>query len=47
LIFWPGSVTYWLDKGPEVDPSEVEINVPLPTLPPVLDPSLFKKGQFK
>jgi hypothetical protein len=20
LIFWPGSVTYWLDKGPKVDP---------------------------
>ena len=42
LIFWPGSVTYWLDKGPKVDPSKVEINVPMPTLPPALDPSQFK-----
>ena len=42
LIFWPGSVTYWLDKGPTVDPAKVEINVPMPALPPALDPSQFK-----
>jgi len=42
LIFWPGSVTYWIDKGTGVDPSKVEINVPLPALPPALDPSQFK-----
>ena len=42
LIFWPASVTYWLDKGPTVDPAKVEINVPMPALPPALDPSQFK-----
>src|SRR5262249_35507803 len=33
VIFWPGSVTYWIDKGTEVDPSKVKIEVPLPDLP--------------
>jgi len=42
LIFWPGSVTYWIEKGPNVDPSKIEINVPMPSLPPALDPSQFK-----
>jgi tripartite ATP-independent transporter DctM subunit len=35
LIFWPESVTYWLDKGTGVDPSKIEIDVPLPQLPPL------------
>ena len=30
LIFWPGSVTYWLDKGPTVDPSQIHIDIPPP-----------------
>jgi tripartite ATP-independent transporter DctM subunit len=30
LIFWPGSVTYWLDKGPTMDPSKVDIQIDLP-----------------
>jgi TRAP-type mannitol/chloroaromatic compound transport system permease large subunit len=30
VIFWPESVTYWLDKGTGVDPSTVRIEVPLP-----------------
>ena len=37
LIFWPESVTYWLDKGTGVDPSKIEIDVPLPQMPPPLD----------
>jgi len=28
VIFWPGSVTYWLDKGTGVDPASVDLNVP-------------------
>ena len=37
LIFWPGSVTYWLDKGTGVDPSKVQIEIPLPEMPPPID----------
>ncbi len=37
LIFWPESVTYWLDKGTGVDPSKVDIDVPLPQMPPPVD----------
>lgn len=32
VIFWPTSVTYWLDDGPKIDPSKVEIKIDLPTL---------------
>jgi tripartite ATP-independent transporter DctM subunit len=32
VIFWPESVTYWLDSGPKVDPSSIEIKIDLPTL---------------
>jgi tripartite ATP-independent transporter DctM subunit len=32
VIFWPQSVTYWLDSGPKIDPSKVEIKIDLPTL---------------
>jgi tripartite ATP-independent transporter DctM subunit len=34
LIFWPGSVTYWLDRGPKVDPSTIKIEIPQIDLPP-------------
>jgi tripartite ATP-independent transporter DctM subunit len=34
LIFWPQSVTYWIDRGGKVDPSKVQIELPLPDLPP-------------
>jgi tripartite ATP-independent transporter DctM subunit len=37
LIFWPGSVTYWLDKGPKVDPSKIKIEIELPEMPPMPD----------
>ena len=38
VIFWPESVTYWLDSGPKVDPNSVRIEVPLDDLaPPTLN----------
>jgi len=35
LIFWPGSVTYWLDKKPTVDPSTIKLDLPQLDLPPL------------
>jgi len=36
LIAWPQSVTYWLDKGPKMDPSKVKIDIPvMQELPPL------------
>jgi tripartite ATP-independent transporter DctM subunit len=32
VIFWPQSVTYWLDRGTGVDPSTVRIEVPMPDM---------------
>jgi tripartite ATP-independent transporter DctM subunit len=32
VIFWPQSVTYWLDSGPKIDPSKIEIKIDLPGL---------------
>lgn len=32
VIFWPESVTYWIESGPKVDPSTIEIKIDLPTL---------------
>ena len=32
VIFWPESVTYWLDKGPAVDLNTIEIKIDMPTL---------------
>ena len=37
LIFWPQSVTYWISRGPAVDPSKVKIEIQLPEPPPPLD----------
>jgi hypothetical protein len=28
VIFWPQSVTYWLEKGPRIDPNSIKIEVP-------------------
>ena len=28
VIFWPESVTYWLDKAPEVDLNSIKIEIP-------------------
>jgi tripartite ATP-independent transporter DctM subunit len=37
VIFWPGSVTYWLSRATGVDPSKVNIEIQQPDLPPPLD----------
>ncbi|MBN9082163.1 MAG: C4-dicarboxylate ABC transporter [Rhizobiales bacterium 62-17] len=29
VIAWPGSVTYWLDHGPKVDPNSIKIEIPM------------------
>jgi tripartite ATP-independent transporter DctM subunit len=42
VIFWPESVTYWLDRGTGVDPSTVRIEVPLPDLPEDDAPPVFR-----
>jgi TRAP-type mannitol/chloroaromatic compound transport system permease large subunit len=28
VIYWPQSVTYWIDSGPKVDPNSIEIRIP-------------------
>jgi TRAP-type mannitol/chloroaromatic compound transport system permease large subunit len=42
LIFWPQSVTYWTELGKKVVPSQIEIEMAPPDLPPLppleLDP---------
>src|SRR3954465_9031038 len=35
VILWPGSVTYWIDKGSNVDPSKIQIDIPQVDLPPI------------
>jgi TRAP-type mannitol/chloroaromatic compound transport system permease large subunit len=42
VIFWPQSVTYWLDKGNGVDPATVRIEVPMPDMPDDDAPPVFK-----
>jgi tripartite ATP-independent transporter DctM subunit len=32
VIFWPSSVTYWLDKTPKTDASKVKIEIQMPTI---------------
>src|ERR1044072_5833881 len=33
LIFWPGSVTYWIDKGTGIDASKVKLELEVPDIP--------------
>ena len=35
VILWPQSVSYWIDKGTNVDPSKVKIDIPQIDLPPL------------
>src|SRR5215475_13075080 len=35
VIFWPGSVTYWIDSGKKIDPSTIKIEIEQPDLPPI------------
>ncbi|MBP0443430.1 TRAP transporter large permease subunit [Roseomonas sp. SSH11] len=41
VIFWPESVTYWLDKGTGVDPASVRIEVPMPDMGEEAPPITF------
>ena len=36
VILWPGSVTYWIERG-IINPSKMKIEIPMPDLPPPLD----------
>jgi tripartite ATP-independent transporter DctM subunit len=33
VIFWPASVTYWIDKGTSLDPAKIQLEIPMPELP--------------
>jgi tripartite ATP-independent transporter DctM subunit len=35
VILWPQSVSYWIDKGTNIDPSKVQINIPEIDMPPI------------
>jgi TRAP-type mannitol/chloroaromatic compound transport system permease large subunit len=35
VIIWPASVTFWLDKGPKMDPSKVKIEIQMPEMAPL------------
>src|SRR5262249_36141532 len=37
LIFWRGSVRYWIEKNTGIAPSKVTIETQLPDMPPPLD----------
>jgi tripartite ATP-independent transporter DctM subunit len=40
VIFWPSSVTYWIERPATVDPSKIDLAIPPPDVPPPLDLSL-------
>jgi tripartite ATP-independent transporter DctM subunit len=42
VIAWPQSVTYWLDRGPRVDPSTVIIDMPIPQTPDPQSVPIFR-----
>jgi tripartite ATP-independent transporter DctM subunit len=42
VIFWPESVTHFLDRGPKVDPSTVIIDVPAPPAPDTQSIPIFQ-----
>jgi tripartite ATP-independent transporter DctM subunit len=35
VIFWPTSVTYWIDRSTKIDPSKVKIEIQIPEMPPL------------
>jgi tripartite ATP-independent transporter DctM subunit len=35
VIFWPTSVTYWIDRSTKIDPSKVKIEIQMPEMPPL------------
>jgi tripartite ATP-independent transporter DctM subunit len=40
VIFWPSSVTYWIERPATVDSSKINLSIPTPDIPPPLDLSL-------
>jgi tripartite ATP-independent transporter DctM subunit len=40
VIFWPSSVTYWIERPATVDSSKINLSIPLPDIPPPLDLTL-------
>jgi tripartite ATP-independent transporter DctM subunit len=42
VIAWPESVTYWLHRGPQVDPSTVIIDLPPPVVPDMQSVPIFQ-----
>jgi tripartite ATP-independent transporter DctM subunit len=43
VIFWPQSVTYFIDKSTKVDPSKVKIDIELPDMAPPLNFDMPKR----
>src|SRR5215813_12917395 len=37
VIFWPGSVTYWIEKTQNISPNDIKIEIPQIEAPPPLD----------
>jgi tripartite ATP-independent transporter DctM subunit len=35
VIFWPASVTYWIERSTNIDPSKVKIEIQMPEMPPL------------
>ena len=35
VIFWPSSVTYWIERSTNIDPSKVKIEIQMPDMPPL------------
>ena len=35
VIFWPASVTYWIERSTNIDPSKVKIEIQMPDMPPL------------
>jgi TRAP-type mannitol/chloroaromatic compound transport system permease large subunit len=35
VIFWPTSVTFWIDRTTKIDPSKVKIEIQMPEMPPL------------
>jgi TRAP-type mannitol/chloroaromatic compound transport system permease large subunit len=43
VIFWPQSVTYFIDKSTTIDPSKVKIDIQLPDIAPPLNFDMPKR----
>jgi hypothetical protein len=46
VIFWPGSVTYWLEQPVAADPSKIKIEIAQINMPPLdLGPHKIEAGR--